>query len=339
MAKPAKARATRRQGNKCALTGVELKADPSLNDQDRIVPRAAGGTYTDENTRATEPRAHMSRHGILRERDELHTKLKDQFDRRRQMMKNCNQQNNSILAILRHTDSADPEMMERLTAQRERAKEWTADYEGQIIATVKQLALTDPLVAACEKLKYLGPMTIAALTVYVDLAGVFPEKDGDGKPHPRAGQEKAPTASSLWKYCGLDKPGWMRYEKGKTSGGNKTLRTALWNSAMTFMKGKGPYRDLYDRERRRRAASQIMVKSRNTAGILKEMPWSKTKDGHQHDAALRAIMKQLLAHYWFVGRTLAGLSTRSLYVEEKLGHTVTPPEEWGWIYVKPPTSD
>jgi hypothetical protein len=61
--------------------------------------------------------------------------------------------------------------------------------------------------------------------------------------------------------------------------------------------------------------------------------WKDTKPCHRHGAAIRKLIKHLLADFWFVWRNLEGLPTRPLYVEEYLGHTgIIRPEERGWRY-------
>lgn len=147
--------------------------------------------------------------------------------------------------------------------------------------------------------------------------------------------DAASTPSSLWKYVGLHAPSYDRYVDGETSGGNKTLRTVLWNTAnvMVKMGDNCAYREVYDRTKQRLALSEKITKSRNTQGRLIECAWKDTKPSHRHGAALRAIMKHVLADYWMVGRTLYGMSTRPLYVQEVLGHThIISPRERGWKY-------
>uniref|UniRef100_UPI003D251D7C HNH endonuclease signature motif containing protein n=1 Tax=Klebsiella pneumoniae TaxID=573 RepID=UPI003D251D7C len=62
--------AIKEQASHCEITGAPLAGLPELVDVDRITERFQGGTYTPDNTRVLTPRAHMERHGILRERDQ-----------------------------------------------------------------------------------------------------------------------------------------------------------------------------------------------------------------------------------------------------------------------------
>ena len=70
---------------------------------------------------------------------------------------------------------------------------------GEHPDTLAQIALAVP---------YLGPITVAALTVYVDLA-------------------KASTPSSLWKYVGIHCASHERYVKGEKGGGQDPSDRAL----------------------------------------------------------------------------------------------------------------
>lgn len=299
------------QASRCAITGLPLPMDPSLIDVDRILERFKGGTYTVENTRALTPRAHMERHGILREREAWLEELKSMMDDRSQTMKLAMKMNNQLLAYRRDVDHAREETEQFLLATLEPVQARLAKIDRDVTKHIKQS--TDPLVVAAMGVPGVGPMSVAGLQVYVDL-------------------EKARSASAMWAYTGLDKPSHSRYEKGKAGGGNKTLRTIIWNTANSMTKNrKCPYREVYDRTKDRLAVSENLVKTKNTQGNWVELPWKDTKPSHRHGAALRAVMKHFLADYWFVGRELAGLDTRPLYVEEKLGHTgIVRPRDRGW---------
>lgn len=312
MAKEAlKSRITPAQNGLCALTGAPLPDNPSLVDADRILERFRGGTYEDDNVRILTPRAHMERHGILREREEWLEELKSIMDDRSQTMKVVMKINNQLLAYQRQTDHQRESTADFLNETLDSVQKRLRKIDAEVTRHIKQS--DDQLIKAAMGVVGLGPITVAGLQTYVDL-------------------EKARHASSLWAYIGIDKPSHGRYEKGTAGGGNKTLRTIVWNTANAMTKNrKCPYRVVYDQTKERLAASEKIVKTRNTQGHLVECAWKDTKPSHRHGAALRAIMKHLLADYWFVGRELAGLDTRPLYVEEKLGHTsIIQPRERGW---------
>jgi transposase len=236
------------------------------------------------------------------------------MDHRAQTIKARNKLGNQLLAYERRTDHMSPEVLADLEAWRLPIEQRLAELDKDVARLVATLAQHDPLVLATLGVPGIGPITVAGLTVYVDLA-------------------KAPSASSLWKYVGLHVASHERYVKGVKGGGNKTLRTILFTTATSAVKmgDSSPYRIVYDRVKARLAASEKIVSSRGTDGKLREVAWKDAKPSHRHGAAMRAIIKHFLADYWFVGRTLAGLPTRSLYVEEQLGHTgIIAPQDRGW---------
>ncbi len=325
-----------------AAAGYE--GDPAMIDTDRVVPKASGGTYERENYRLLEPVEHMKRHGNYRERAPEMEQLKAIIDDREQVRKVAQKVHNQLKAYERRVDQLNEITHEWLIAESKSLDLELAARDKMLAKAVKEFAkLETPdglLAKAALGVRSVGPVTVAYCLVYIDLAGRFPEKhewtDKAGKkrsePHPRAGQEKCPHVSSAWAYAGLDKPSHERYEKGTTSGGNKSLRTVLYTMADSQQKGWGAYREVYDRTKDRLAQSEKVTKSRNTKGLLVECAWKDTKPCHRHGAALRAIMKNFLADYWVVGRELHGLSTSALYAEAMLGqgHRTVNPRERGW---------
>ena len=302
------------QQNICALSGVPLPDDFSLMDVDRIRERFNGGTYTDpDNVRVVHPRAHMERHGILRDRDEWLEEMKSIMDDRSQTMKLVMKMNNQMLAYARQTDHQRDSTKVFLEDTMTTVKKRLSKVDREVERHLKQSP--DGLVHSALGVVGVGAVTVAGLIAYVDL-------------------EKANSASALWSYVGLHKASRERYTKGESGGGNKTLRTMLWNMANSMMKNKAcPYRIVYDRTKERLAASEKMVLTRNTQGKEVEAMWKDTKPSHRHGAALRAMMKHFLADYWFVGRTLAGLDARPLYVAQQLGHkSIIQPSERGWKF-------
>lgn len=303
-----------RQNGTCNLSGKPLPPDFALMDVDRILERFNGGTYSDpNNVRVVDPRAHMERHGILRERDAWLDEMKSIMDDRSQTMKLVMKVNNQMLAYARQVDHQRESTADFLQETMDNVKKRLGKVDREVEKHLRQSP--DPLVAAALGVVGVGPITVAGLIAYVDL-------------------EKARSASALWSYTGLHKASRERYTKGEAGGGNKTLRTMLWNMANSMTKNRNcPYRDVYDRTKARLAVSEKMVLSRNTQGKEIECAWKDTKPCHRHGAALRAVMKHFLADYWFVGRELAGLDTRPLYVAEQLGHTsIIQPAERGWVW-------
>jgi len=307
-----KERIKKTQNGKCALTGVLLSEDNSLLDTDRKKLKMSGGIYTDENTRIVDPVAHMKRHGNYREREKQLNKLKIIIDGREQLQKLINSFNNRMLAVKRRTDNLDEATMEFLAVEQENVKKRLALQDRIIIKHLKTMKWD--IIQSASGVKGVGPVTIAYLIAYIDIT-------------------KAKYASSLWSYVGFHKASHERYEKGVAGGGNKTLRTVLFNTGDSMIKCRSPYRDVYDNDKARLEVSKKIVKSRNTQGKMIECEWKDTKPCHRHGAAKRKMLKHFLADFWFVWRTIEELSTPNLYVEEKLGHTgIVKPEERGWIF-------
>lgn len=315
-----KTRIKKEQSGVCALSGEMLPEETELYDTDRIIPKAAGGTYTDPNTRVVEPVAHMVRHGNYREREEALENLKSIVDDRNQVIKIKNKIDNQIRAYERNTDTLNPRTLEWLQIEAIPPKKRLAEVTKELETAVKGMVKNDPLMAAALGVKAVGKVTVAYMTVYADLA-------------------KANHASSLWKYVGLHTAMKDRYIAGETSGGNKTLRTALWTMADSQIKSKNrtppsAYGYLEEQVKHRLENSDRLVWHLIGKKNWKEMPWKDVTKGHRHGAACRAIIKHFLADYWYVGRTLMGLPTDPPYAVAVLkgNHRMIMPEERGWIY-------
>lgn len=295
-----------------SLTGADLPSDLSLIDTHRDPHKAQGGTYDNlENVEVLLPVEHMKKHGTYRERPPFFESLKNLMDARAQTMKQVIGTSNRLLAFRRGTDEPHTATVVMLENELETANAHLKALDRDITKHIK--SSDDPLIKRMLGVRGLGPVTIAGLLNYVDL-------------------EKADSPSALWKYVGLHCPSSERYTKGVASGGNKILRTILWNMAVSMMKdAKSPYRQVYDATKARLKVSDRIVKSYNTQGRLVEVPWKDAKPKHRHGAALRAMIKHLLADFWMVGRAERGLPTRTLYAEQHLGHDgIINPESRGW---------
>jgi len=309
------------QNGLCVLTGEPLPEDLFLLDTDRIQQKAEGGIYTLDNTRVVTPVAHMARHGNLRIRDKTLDELKALIDDREQIMKLFNKMKNQLDAYLRRTDYLNEATIAFLTEQIKPVDKRLKEVTKKVEKEMKNLAEVSLLVVSAWNVPGVGPITIGYCQVYIDL-------------------KKARHVSSLWKYAGLDGPSHKRYpkkgESTKGGGGNKALRTALWNMANSQEKNmKGAYRPIYDQVKARLAQSDKIVETRNTQGVLVKVPWKETTAKHRQNAAKRAVMKHFLADYWYVGRTLAGLPTNPPYAEAILGkdgHRTVDPRARGWVF-------
>jgi hypothetical protein len=288
--------------------------DVSLFDVHRKNPKTNGGVYELGNMELLSPREHMALHGNLREREESLSQLKILIDARRQLQKLLNSSNNRLLAYRRGTDDRDSITEKFLESNIYEINLRLKERDKSIVKHLKTMESEYPIIAACKGIKGVGPITIAYLLAYVDI-------------------NKARNASSIWSYIGYDKASHSRYSKGEAGGGNKSLRTQLYNTADSFIKCRNIYRDVYDNEKTRLEASKIITKTRNTQGKLVELPWCEVKKSHRHGASIRKMMKHFTADFWYVWRDIEGLDTRPLYVEEKLGHKgIIRPEERGWVW-------
>ncbi len=166
-----------------------------------------------------------------------------------------------------------------------------------------------------SQVKGVGPENIAKVIGFIDI-------------------EKAPTISSLWKYCGMHvvdgkapKP-----QQGQKLEYNKTLRTMCWRLATSLMKAKGLFFGYYLQEKQkyveryRREGVKIVpsdeLPTRVENGKRKKYePEGTISEGHVHNQALRKMIKLFLACLWLEWRKAAELAVRSPYVIEKMGHT------------------
>ena len=304
------------KGRICALCGQPISGDSFVDmDTDRIIPKAENGDYEKENYRVAHPECHMKRHGTFRERPKAEDELKAKVDDREQIMKLYFKINNQVLACKRNTDYLSQETLAFLESHSEDVEKYLNKKEREIKKAIKELSEADPFVKAVLSVSGVGELTAALCYVYIDL-------------------EKANHASSLWSYAGLHASSENRYEKNKSSGGNKSLRTGLYRMAESQVRTNGAYREVYDRAKAKKEKSEEIVRSRNRQGKMQEVVWKDTMKSHRHGHALRVIMKHFLADYWLVGRTLLGLPTSPLYAESvlKSGHRTIMPEERGWKY-------
>jgi len=293
--------------------GQEAELDLSLMDIHRMVQKNEGGIYELSNCQVLTPEEHQRLHNNYADRSEEFEELKSFMDARRQAMKAENGANNRMLAYKRNVDRLDENTLQFCAQQAEDAKKHRDAIDKKVTKAVNAFAENSEFVSQAIDIPSVGPVTAAYCLVYIDLF-------------------KADTVSKLWSYAGLHKPNYERYQKGETSGGNKTLRTALYTFAESVMKNKNsPYRAVYDSEKAKKEVSEQLTWTRNTQGKLVQVPWKETKPCHRNGHALRQVMKFFLSDFHFVGRTLMGLPVRPVYAEDKLGHiNISHPNNRGW---------
>lgn len=145
---------------------------------------------------------------------------------------------------------------------------------------------------------------------------------------------RAPTVSSLWKWCGLSVNNGQadRRKKGQKCDYNPFLKGKMVQVlADSFVKANSPWRKHYDDRKNRRQNQLVDVcmacvgkgkiekePCSNCKGTGGPAPWGKS-DAHRHNDAKRIMVKQFLAEFWNAWRELEGLETRVPYAEEYLG--------------------
>lgn len=136
--------------------------------------------------------------------------------------------------------------------------------------------------------------------VYEVVEKPFPEKV-------RASIECFDCISALTAYAGLHviDGAAVRRKRGQQSNWNSLFKTLCWKVGISFMKCGGIYKGEYEVYRARQIA------------LHPEMPKMQT-----HLRALRRCSKIFLANLWMFWREKEGLSVRSPYVGEKLGHEI-----------------
>lgn len=313
---------------KAAEHGIALQ-NPIQMDSHRFIPKAQGGDYSPENFTIMIPTAHMRLHGNLREREEVFENMKAELDDHKQLTKLQLRIQNQLNAHKeRGTDKLMADTRQRLEEQNNEVNRNLGKRQRSLKKVVINYAKYDKLAEAALNVPYVGPITVAGMLVYPDLGGVFPSD------HPRAGQEKCPHASSMWKYIGIHTESWNRYVEGESSGGNKNLRTILYAGMLAQMQNRGPYRYLYDRQRVKRGkdTKQTWVWTSKKEG--KWVRWCDAPKCKLHGDGIRVMMQHFSADWWFVGRDLMGLSNGPCYAEAQLGegHRTIYPQEHGWVW-------
>lgn len=167
------------------------------------------------------------------------------------------------------------------------------EVSEQILEAIEGVEIIERLV----DIKGIGEMLAAQVTCMVDI-------------------RRAPTVSSLWKYCGMGVTDGERDKKVKNVplSYNQGLKTICHKIATQFMMNNSPYRQEYD------IAKEYYE--------INRPDWTK---GHKDFAAKRKMIKLFLSHLWETWRKIEGLPTTAPYSHDKLGHThLKTPQEYGW---------
>jgi hypothetical protein len=214
--------------------------------------------------------------------------------RDRQVQKARIQFGNRVSALERGDDDGQH------TDQLSIAQRWAARFEeleAELDKDIKAAVQEYPIYELMVEVKGVGPMTAAKLISMIDITA-------------------APHVSSLWRYAGYAVIDGERERpvKGEKLHYNKRLKTACYLLGGSFLKSNSPYRAVYDRAREKYA--------------LTKPDWTKA---HQHQAAMRKMIKMYLSHLWVVWRELEGLPVTEPYVHAHLGHEhYYSPAEFGW---------
>lgn len=171
------------------------------------------------------------------------------------------------------------------------------DLESEAEKDIAKLVKREPIVQELTALRGIGPLLAAKMVAMIDI-------------------HRAESVSALWRYSGY---GVTNGQRDRPTAGvklnyNSRLKTTLYLVAGSFLKCGSPYRAIYDSSRAYYEANRP--------------EWTKA---HQHQAALRKMIKIFLSHLYVRWRTLEGLPVRAPYVHDKLGHTSEfEAVEFGW---------
>lgn len=202
---------------------------------------------------------------------------------------------NRVLAVEQGRDKMDEQQLELVKRWFDRFDSLENDIDREIRALVKD----DRVIESMVSVKGVGLMLAAKVASMIDI-------------------DRAPTVSALWRYAGYAVIDGEREKmtKGEPAHYNRRLKTTCYLVGTSFLKSNSPYRKIYD------AARDYYASNRPD--------WTKA---HQHNAAMRKMIKVWLAHLWEVWRTLEGKPVRNLYVNEQLGHEhYYSPQEYGWKF-------
>lgn len=157
---------------------------------------------------------------------------------------------------------------------------------------------------------------------------------------------RAPTISSLWRWCGLSVVDGKadRLRKGEKASYNPRLKAKLLKVMGDCMiKANSPYRSFYDNYKTRKQNTIVDIcmacngtgkvaprkkptdkgpkpgsDCKNCKGTGRNAPWGAS-DAHRHNAALRVMVKAFLRDLYVQWRTMENLPVTEDYATAKLG--------------------
>lgn len=305
--------ARKRQNGRSFASNEILPDDTSLFDTHRPKQKVDGGDYTPDNTKVLLPTEHRDLHGNEPRIDspelvDLRATMEDYRTCQKARIKISNQK----LACERGMDELTPEveeMFETLLAEIDKQEMY---FKKDAEKRVKKMDM--PIVKAMLRIKGVGPIIAAEIVVSINI-------------------HIATSVSSLWAYVGFAGPSKDRYKKGVKGGGNKHLRSVMFNLGSCFLRcANEDYTEIYHRRKAKTSTSEKTVMHKNRSqDPLKETAWKDVNPGRRHNDARRVMVKHFLADLWFVWREIEGLDTRPVYAEAQLGHKgIVQPFERGW---------
>jgi hypothetical protein len=200
-----------------------------------------------------------------------------------------------IDAVERGADTMETEQVDILHKWQDVFAELEAQAESEICGMMKD----EPVIIAMVSVKGIGVMLAAKVSSMIDI-------------------DRATTVSALWRYAGYGVVDGEREKptKGEKLHYNARLKTSCYLVATSFLRCNSPYRRIYDDAREYYLANRP--------------EWTKA---HQHNAAMRKMIKVWLSHLWEVWREIEGKPVRNLYAIDRLGHEhYISPREFGWEY-------
>jgi hypothetical protein len=227
------------------------------------------------------------------------------------------------LSLAGHEDKITDEAMERIKA-----------VEDWIKGIVASLIQTHPAYPWFSKIKGVGNINIAKVVGQIDIT-------------------KAPTISSLWKFCGYapENGHAAKPTKGQKLPYNSHLKPQCWVLGDCLIKTGGVYYNFYIAQKEKLAvrfasvATKVLptpagqwccsncgqswrrkidivpcCDSQTIIKKLREEPIGVIWQGHLHYMAMRLMIKRFLACLWLVWREMEGLPIRKPYAIDQLRH-------------------